>query len=162
MRITTTRNVKHFYWDNNYWKATYSSGTTDQGSSGSALFNEYNEVIGQLSRGWSSCNFTDFGDRYGKFYQTWDGAGLGEWLSPSNNQYAHALILSPITLAGPTNISCNPQGYSYSVLDLLGVLVCLDSYFQSGNCEWSGYCNGCHQEKHDRPKYNWLCNCHHH
>lgn len=82
MRITNTKKVKNWFWNNLYWTAKYNSGTDDRGSSGSALFNEKAQIVGQLRSGWSSCNFTDFGDRYGKFNHSWNGAGLQPWLSP--------------------------------------------------------------------------------
>ena len=119
MRITNTTYVNHFMWNELYWKAKYSSGTVDHGSSGSALFNEYDQVVGQLSGGWSNCNFTDFGDRYGKFKYSWDYSGMAQWLSPSGNQSMNTLVLSTINMTGPENISCNTNA-SYSVPNLFG------------------------------------------
>lgn len=67
MRITSAGKIKSWFWNGNYWTAHYTSGTVAPGSSGSALMNNVGQIIGQLRSGWSSCNFTDFGDRYGKF-----------------------------------------------------------------------------------------------
>ena len=74
MRFTRTRNVKTYTWNSSYWKANYSSGVVARGSSGAALFNEYGQVVGQLFKGASSCNLTDFGDRYGKLSSSWANA----------------------------------------------------------------------------------------
>lgn len=119
MRITTTRNVRTWLYNSSYWTAHYSSGTVDKGSSGAALFNESNQVIGQLKGGWSNCNFTDFGDRYGKFSYTWNGGGLQQWLSPTQGlQSTEALILSPLQIQGNDAVSCTGQT-QYSVPNLL-------------------------------------------
>lgn len=97
-----------------FWTAKYNSGTVTNGSSGSALFNENGQVIGQLRGGWSSCNFTDFGDRYGKFHHSWNNAGLQQWLSPSQGLQSTGLLnLTNIPINGPNSISCTtPQQYS--------------------------------------------------
>lgn len=121
MRVTSTTSVGHWLWNNKFWTAKYSSGTVDHGSSGSALFNEYDQVVGQLKGGWSNCDWTDFGDRYGKFYYSWSGASLQQWLSPvSDHQAVNALILNPVTMTGPASIACNVNGYTYTVPNLLG------------------------------------------
>lgn len=120
MRITSTINVKNWLWNSNYWTSHYYSGTVDKGSSGSALMNENGQIVGQLKSGWSNCNFTDFGDRYGKFDKSWNGAGLQAWLSPTGNMSVNTLILSPATIQGPSYIECNTGTYVYSVPSLLG------------------------------------------
>lgn len=56
MRLTQTRTVRNYLLNSNYWQTFYSSGVVAPGSSGSALFNEYNQIIGQLKGGWSSCD----------------------------------------------------------------------------------------------------------
>lgn len=114
MRITKTKKVKTFAWNNRFWTVHYSSGTVARGSSGSALFNESNQAVGQLRSGWSSCTFTDFGDRYGKFSTSWQVAGIQPWLSPNQNLLStSALILSPLVIQGPTVIYCsNPVQFS--------------------------------------------------
>ncbi len=55
MRFTQPKKVRDFLWDGDFWKARYSTGVVLSGSSGSALFNENQQVIGALSRGTSSC-----------------------------------------------------------------------------------------------------------
>lgn len=114
MRHTQTRFVRNYILNSNYWQAGYSSGVVDRGSSGSALFNEQSQIIGQLKAGWSSCNYTDFSDRYGKFSRSWDNGNLQPWLSPlQNNQAASTLALFPLEIQGSETISCtNPNQYS--------------------------------------------------
>lgn len=107
MRHTQTRFVRNYFLNTNYWQAGYSSGVVVPGSSGSALFNENSQIIGQLKGGWSSCNYTDFSDRYGKFNRSWDNGNLQPWLSSSqNNQSAPTLVLFPLVIQGSETISC--------------------------------------------------------
>lgn len=78
------------------------------------MFNEYNQIIGQLKAGWSSCGFTDFSDRYGKFYQSWNNGNLQQWLSPTQNlQESSGLNLTQIPIIGSTEISCSSAQQYY-------------------------------------------------
>lgn len=61
-------------------------GTTEPGSSGSPLFNQDHQVIGQLHGGYAACG-NDLSDYYGRFYRSWTGGGtpssrLSDWLDP--------------------------------------------------------------------------------
>jgi subtilisin-like proprotein convertase family protein len=63
-------------------------GTTEGGSSGSPLFNQNHQVIGQLHGGTASCSSIT-SDYYGKFSVSWLGGGtaatqLKAWLDPDN------------------------------------------------------------------------------
>lgn len=122
MRVTTVSTVNNWFWNNMYWSAHYSSGTVAPGSSGSALMNPSGQIIGQLRSGWSSCDFTDFGDRYGKFNHSWNGAGLQTWLSPNQGLQSTGLLnLTTIPINGPNTIACtSPTQYS-TLPNLLGV-----------------------------------------
>lgn len=65
-----------------FWDA----GTTERGSSGAPLFNERNQVVGQLHGGLASCNNQEF-DSFGRWTTAWTGGGtrsssLQEWLDP--------------------------------------------------------------------------------
>lgn len=67
--------------DSNYWTLHWSTGTTEQGSSGSAVFNANKQLIGQLRGGSASCDNPNGLDYYGRFnvtyplIQTWIGGG---------------------------------------------------------------------------------------
>jgi hypothetical protein len=79
-----------------YWRVIdWDSGTTEGGSSGSALFNNNYQIIGQLRGGAASCS-NNLSDYYGAFYKSWDGSNsssrLKDWLDPNN--------LNPDTLNG--------------------------------------------------------------
>lgn len=114
MRLTTTRRVRTHPFAWNYWQTNYSSGVVTAGSSGSALFNQNGQIVGQLKGGASCCNYTDFSDRFGKFDRSWGGAGLQTWLSPAqNNQTAPTLVLFPLEIQGSETVSCtNPSQFS--------------------------------------------------
>jgi len=122
MRLTPTRNVLNYILNNNYWQAYYQIGAVAPGSSGSALFNENGQIIGQLYRGWSSCLAQGFSDRYGKFYKSWTGNGtndsrLSNWLSPTQSLASTGtLSSSALYMTGPDQIVCatNVQ-YSVSI-----------------------------------------------
>ena len=74
------------------WNATTTNhGTTEGGSSGSALLNKSHRIIGQLHGGGSFCDNLNAPDWYGKFSVSWTGNGtldnrrkLQPWLDPSN------------------------------------------------------------------------------
>jgi len=88
-------------------------GTTEGGSSGSPIFNQLHQVVGQLHGGTSYCT-SRTSDWYGRFSVSWLGGGtsstgLKTWLDPDNTG-----ILSVNTLGGmpPTIISINPNSGS--------------------------------------------------
>lgn len=73
------------------WSATQNGfGTTEGGSSGSALFSENGLIRGVLTGGSSSCTNTNGFDYYGKFSYSWNQNGsatnrqLQPWLDPTN------------------------------------------------------------------------------
>jgi hypothetical protein len=67
---------------------TWEDGTTEPGSSGSPLFNENKQIIGQLFGGEANCN-NNVNDYFGRFVTSWDGANastrLKDWLDPNNS-----------------------------------------------------------------------------
>lgn len=103
MRLTNTSSVGNYIFSDEYWQAYYQNASAmAPGSSGSALFNGSNQLVGQLKGGWSYCGI-GFSDRYGKFSKSWSGGGtndtrLSNWLSPNQN-------LSSMNLFDPTTVS---------------------------------------------------------
>jgi len=75
---------------NSHWKVIWDRNTTtENGSSGSPLFNENHRIIGQLHGGYASCTNLDAPDWYGKFSYSWNQGStpetrLKEWLDPLN------------------------------------------------------------------------------
>ncbi|MCD4792463.1 MAG: trypsin-like peptidase domain-containing protein [Bacteroidales bacterium] len=73
-----------------HWKVIWDRNTTtENGSSGSPLFDENHRIIGQLHGGYASCSNLDEPDWYGKFSYSWDmgttpETRLKNWLDPVN------------------------------------------------------------------------------
>ncbi len=66
--------------------ADWDLGTTEQGSSGSPLFDANHRIIGQLHGGDAACG-NDLSDWYGRVHASWTGGGtdstrLSNWLDP--------------------------------------------------------------------------------
>lgn len=80
-------NTPNTHWEVSNWEF----GTTEGGSSGSALFNFDGHIVGQLHGGQASCTNNSY-DRYGKIAYSWtnnDNASpnkrLKDWLDPTNS-----------------------------------------------------------------------------
>ncbi len=73
-----------------YWyTGNENRGVTEQGSSGSPLFNADKRIIGQLYSGSSACDYMQGTDNYGRLDISWEGNGttassLQSWLDPDN------------------------------------------------------------------------------
>ncbi len=73
---------------NHHFRVEFDDGTFENGSSGSALFNEDGRIAGQLHGGLSNCSrFVGF---YGRFSISWDAgatpdARLMDWLDPAGS-----------------------------------------------------------------------------
>jgi len=98
-----------------HWRvANWDVGVTEGGSSGSALFDANQRIIGQLHGGYAACNGTsDNGqpDWYGKFSKSWDtyssaSQQLKAWLDPNNSG---ATSLSGQTLGSASG--CTTDAY---------------------------------------------------
>ena len=68
----------------NYYQINWSRGTTEGGSSGSAIFNSANQVIGTLYGGSSTCRATTSPEFYGRFDIAFNTA-LKNWLAPASS-----------------------------------------------------------------------------
>jgi len=69
--------------------ADWDLGVTEEGSSGSPLFDQNHRIIGQLHGGDSDCDNQDESDWYGRFSVSWNGGGtaatrLKDWLDPDD------------------------------------------------------------------------------
>ncbi len=86
---------------NHHWKANWTQGVTEKGSSGSPLFDQNHRIIGQLHGGPSFCGGTQLWDFYGRFDLSWTGGGsnstrLSNWLDPGG---------TGLTTTNTTNVS---------------------------------------------------------
>ncbi len=73
------------HWQVSNWER----GTTEGGSSGSPLFDQYQRIVGQLHGGDAACG-NRLQDFYGKFSQSWNASSaansqLQNWLDPNNS-----------------------------------------------------------------------------
>ena len=84
------------------WRVVWSQGTTEVGSSGSAIFGDDGLIRGQLFGGSASCSQQNAPDYYGRFSSSWDCAPedfrqLRPWLDPQG--------LNPEALFGRSQFS---------------------------------------------------------
>ncbi len=138
------------YPKNTHWEVTYwDSGTTQGGSSGSALFNVLEQIIGQLEGGIAECNGSlpnDGYDLFGKVSYSWtngnspDSNRLDYWLDPLGTgievlngydpyenvntirfeQEIINILLSPNPANDIVRIAANTQIHSYKIYAVNG------------------------------------------
>lgn len=132
-------------WNDNFsaethWITVYSLGVTDEGSSGSPMFNQDKLVIGTLTGGYSSCSNLKGEDYYGKFWYHWDQYSdvnnrMNKYLDPKNQGLSvcpginnnddadKSLVIENSVLAIKLGVSKNVRilsgngGYSLSIAD---------------------------------------------
>ena len=126
-------------------------GTTEGGSSGSPLFNQNHQIVGQLHGGSASCTSVT-NDFYGRLSVSWNGGGtaatgLKTWLDPDNTgtqvvntRTTGGMTVSPTSavtamgnVGGPfsnlpvthtlTNGSSTPVNYTVSMSANIGLLI---------------------------------------
>ena len=100
-----------------HWRANWSAQNngngqtvtpiTEEGSSGSPLFDQNHRIVGQLHGGPSACGATNLWDFYGRFDLSWTGGGtnatrLSNWLDPKNLNVVSTNTTN-ITALYPTN-----------------------------------------------------------
>lgn len=90
-----------------YLDIDWSSGTTEAGSSGSALLNNNSQVLGTLWGGNDSCYNTTGTSTYGRFDVAYN-AGLKQWLSASDTSNITTPMTPLLTIPSvPTSISAS-------------------------------------------------------
>ncbi|MCS6903829.1 MAG: trypsin-like peptidase domain-containing protein [Bacteroidia bacterium] len=112
------------YNDTTHWRiGSWEIGSTEPGSSGSALFNENFEIIGQLHGGKASCSNRSGSDYFGKLWYSWDRCGnspseqLKPWLDPINTNALSLSIPYPTQTDNPlcnliyTHFGKRPNGF---------------------------------------------------
>jgi hypothetical protein len=82
--------------DSSHWHVVWSSipstgltPVTEGGSSGSPIYNQNKQIVGQLHGGPSSCSSTDKSDYFGRFCESWNrgttsASRLRDWLDSAN------------------------------------------------------------------------------
>lgn len=76
--------------DTDAWAIHWAQGTTEQGSSGSGLFNQNRRLVGVLSGGDASCSNPGGTDYFGRLVRAWRASNssngqLKAWLDPDNS-----------------------------------------------------------------------------
>ena len=89
-----------------WYTGSSNKGVTEQGSSGSPLFNADKRIIGQLWSGSSACNQMNGTDNYGRVYSSWTGGGsrdtrLRDYLDP---RYTNVEVLDGIDYDGTEDV----------------------------------------------------------
>ncbi len=107
-----------------HWRVgDWDVGTTERGSSGSALFDQNHRLVGQLHGGWAECG-NELADWYGKFSDSWDYGSdqysrLRDWLDPDNTNYTFTNSYTPPVVTAIVDYvylaPLLPQGYDYSI-----------------------------------------------
>ncbi|MCH7545520.1 MAG: choice-of-anchor J domain-containing protein [Planctomycetes bacterium] len=98
-------------------------GTTEDGSSGSPLFDANHRIIGQLHGGYAACSNND-SDWYGRFFTSWTGSGtpstrLSDWLDPLSSGALTTNTLGPISPFQDCNLNGLPDAMDISSLTSL-------------------------------------------
>jgi hypothetical protein len=122
MRGAKTRNVNHWMWDATKWSVFYQYGdqgaATVKGSSGSALLNEYNQVVGTLQQGQVNCGNQSLGDQFEKLEHFWIPT-VAQALSPNNLYSIPGIQTYNMEILGDEYIPCSGT-ITYSVPNFIG------------------------------------------
>lgn len=100
------------------WMTNPNKGVTEQGSSGSPLFNARHRIIGTLTGGSSYCNRVDGKDEYGRLSYHWfnngatsDDRKLQPWLDPDNTG---AVVLDGMTYGGQVIVGIDEPSVTHT------------------------------------------------
>lgn len=122
MRGARTRNVNHWMWDATKWSVFYQYGdqgaATAPGSSGSALLNEYNQIVGTLQQGQVNCGNQSLGDQFEKLEHFWIPT-VAQALSPTNLYSIPGIQTYNMEILGDEYIPCSGI-IIYSVPNFIG------------------------------------------
>ncbi len=137
--------------DNTHWEVvSWDKGTTEGGSSGSGLFNTFQQIIGQLEGGYADCSGArpnGLADYYGKLSYSWtngnspDSNRLDYWLDPLNSGVEvlhgydpyHVNIVDYDKIENRINIYPNPANDIINIETELEILFC-EIYSINGQC----------------------------
>ena len=104
--------------DGTHWCVSrWLQGTTEGGSSGSPLFNQNHQIIGQLHGGDASCSDRQGSDYYGKFSYSWTNNNasssserLKDWLDPNNTGAVTCPAYDPCTSSLSNDVVVSNNG----------------------------------------------------
>ncbi|MEI6048442.1 MAG: T9SS type A sorting domain-containing protein [Bacteroidota bacterium] len=102
---------------NTHWVVGYDDGTTEGGSSGSPIFDNYHRIVGQLHGGSDGC--APIVRYYGRFDKSWTGGlandtRLKNWLDPLNSgvSFLNTNYSISSTLSGSTTVCSSSAEYT--------------------------------------------------
>ncbi|MBR4804776.1 MAG: trypsin-like peptidase domain-containing protein, partial [Bacteroidales bacterium] len=115
--------------DGTHWCVSqWLQGTTEGGSSGSPLFNQNHQIVGQLHGGDASCSNTTGSDYYGKFAYSWtnnnassSSARLKDWLDPNNTGATTCPAYDPCISNLQTDVLLNNSGTDTSYCNVTSI-----------------------------------------
>ncbi|MEI7504773.1 MAG: 3-coathanger stack domain-containing protein, partial [Paludibacter sp.] len=81
-----------------HWVVSWDEGITEQGSSGSPLFNDNHKLIGHLHAGSSDCAHPQYPDFFGKFSDSYFYGNFATWLDPDNTRSTSVGPYNPNTI----------------------------------------------------------------
>ncbi|WP_407430452.1 trypsin-like peptidase domain-containing protein [Arcticibacter sp.] len=104
---------------NTHWQALFETGTVEPGSSGSPIFNQNSQIVGQLHGDFLNANNDFCGNRrghYGRFDVSWNGGGtndtrLSNWLDPTGTGATTLAQMAMPSISGPA-ILCTNGAYT--------------------------------------------------
>ncbi|MFT7287419.1 MAG: lysyl endopeptidase, partial [Halieaceae bacterium] len=129
----------------NFMDVRLTLGTTETGSSGSAIFSDDGQqILGTLWGGTSSCSNPGGANAFGRFERSYVQGDLEQWLSPS---LIYSLSVSAvgegtgIVVSNPAGISC---GASCAQSFIAGTVISLSAEASEGAefAGWDGACTG--------------------
>lgn len=111
------------------WKyfeiVNFAVGYVTGGSSGSALYNDSRQVVGQLKGGLTqnSCGTLVVSKQFGRFYDSWDGGGTSDtqlraWLSPTSNLSSMNTFV-PLQFSNINYLACNASNTTITLPNVL-------------------------------------------
>jgi hypothetical protein len=163
-----------------WWIDEWEDGVTEGGSSGSPLFNQNGNIIGQLAGGLAACNgAVNNGeyDFYGRFGHSWDagsgpGSRLRDWLDPINSgvlvlpnsclQDVPDLDASLGSFSNDETIFCDAQSLNNSI-DIINIgnntitsatIAVTFNGSSQGNIEWTGSLDSFESDAINLPSVN--------
>ena len=99
------------------WEVRWSSGTTQQGSSGAALWNQDGRAVGVLSGGGASCTAPNEPDYFGRLDRAWTaGSDCGQQLKAQLDPDNTGLLTLPGRNSGP-EAGTQPAGVACGSVD---------------------------------------------
>lgn len=148
--------------DGTHWKvSSWTDGTTEGGSSGSAIFNHNHLIVGQLHGGTAGCDYTSGSDYYGKLAYSWtnnsassSSARLKDWLDPTNTGATTCAGMDPCTSSLSNNARISDNGTVTEICGNTGVVPKIE-ITNRGNNVLTSLALKCQIDNQPVQSYNW-------